>query len=167
MKLVVASLLGVACAAPTPGAPPPAELPVAPIATAPATATATTTVTMTAPGADAGDAREIGTVHDADKVVAALRVPFRNCYQDGLRRDPKMQGRVVVTIVVGESGVVENARLASNSGLAEDVAACIRDVLFNARFASPGPGKKATLQVPVSFVVAAKDGGAPAPGGAP
>ena len=78
-----------------------------------------------------------------------------------------MHGRVVVAVVVGESGVVENAKLAKNDGLADDVAACIKDVLFNARFASPGAGNKATLQVPVSFIVAPKDGGAPAPAGAP
>lgn len=161
MKLVVACLLGGACAAPPPSAPPPAELHVTPIASAPATATANTTVTMTAPGVDAGDTRETVVIPDADNVILGLRPSFRDCYQDGLRRDPKMEGRVVIAVVVGESGTVDTARLASNSGLGEDVAACMIDKLRYARFTAPGPGKKGRLNVPITFVIAVRDAGAP------
>lgn len=156
-------LLAAACAAPQPSPAPPAELHVAPIASAPPVATATTTVTMTAPGVDAGDTREGVFVPGADDVIMGLRPSFRRCYEDGLQHHPKMEGRVVVSVVVGERGTVDVATMESNTGLSEDVAACFIDKLRYARFTAPGAGKKASLRVPITFVIAQNDAGARSP----
>jgi hypothetical protein len=87
---------------------------------------------------------------DADKVVVSLRGKFRECYQAGLKVDPEMQGRVVVSASVEPDGNVGATSIASNVGLSTTVISCIADVLQHAQFSSPG-GSGSRLQVPVTF----------------
>ncbi|MFO0677630.1 MAG: AgmX/PglI C-terminal domain-containing protein [Polyangiaceae bacterium] len=90
-------------------------------------------------------------VANAEATVAKLRGRFKACYQSGLSEDPTMSGKVVVSAKIGPNGEVENASVASNTGLSPKVAACITRAVKNANFDPPG-GSGSTIQIPVSFV---------------
>ncbi len=51
--------------------------------------------------------------------------PFRHCYEEGLRRDQALTGKVAVDVTVAASGSVERASLASASVKDESVALCV------------------------------------------
>jgi hypothetical protein len=105
-----------------------------------------------APSGPAGD------VVDADQVIARLRPVFRSCYQDGLREDAAMAGRVVFTVAVEEKGNVGSVAVATRSGgLSEAVVECMSLAIRKATFAPPTSGHVATLKVPISFVAAEAD----------
>ena len=90
-------------------------------------------------------------VSNADRVIAALRPRFRQCYQTGLNSDPSMSGKVVISAKVGPNGEVSSSDVASNSGLSPTVASCIANVVKRAQFDAPGGGGS-TLNIPVTFV---------------
>jgi hypothetical protein len=87
-------------------------------------------------------------IPDADRVIAGLRPRFRGCYQQGLAKDPSIEGRVVVRAVV-TSGAVTHTTIVQNTGLPEPVVECITGVARNALFAGAANG---TLDIPVSFL---------------
>lgn len=107
--------------------------------------------------ADAGRVLIVG----AERSIAAIRPRLRACYQKGLQRDRKMQGKVVVSLLVASDGSVEKTDVRSNTGLGPDVTACILHVLKSSTFNPPGPGNTAVLDVPVAFFAAEQDAGAP------
>jgi len=51
--------------------------------------------------------------------------PFRRCYEEGLRRDPGLAGKVSVDVAVAANGVVERAEVVSATLRDESVALCI------------------------------------------
>ncbi len=111
--------------------------------------------TATAVAGPKGDAQLGGTsatvpVNGADRVIAGLRGRFKSCYQSGLNVDPNMEGKVVISAKIGPNGEVENASVASNSGLSGAVASCIQRAVRNAQFDAPG-GSGSTLNIPVTF----------------
>jgi hypothetical protein len=89
-------------------------------------------------------------VTDADGVIASLRPLFKACYQEGLKTDRTMSGKVVVQVIVAADGHVSESAVAENVGLSNGVADCIRGAVAGATFGPPG--KPATLRVPVTFV---------------
>jgi TonB family protein len=90
-------------------------------------------------------------VANAEATVAKLRPGFKMCYQQGLATDPTMSGKVVISAKIAPNGEVENVNVASNSGLSDQVANCIKRKVKNAQFDPPGGGGS-TIQIPVSFV---------------
>lgn len=105
--------------------------------------------------AGAGDARgasfpAIAPASDADRVIAGLRSKFRLCYKAGLADDPKMQGRVLLSVRVSPVGAVDSVGTATVTGLSYKVVSCLEGVLRSAQFSPPG-GTGATLQVPAIF----------------
>jgi hypothetical protein len=64
--------------------------------------------------------------------------PFRWCYEEGLRRDQRLAGRVAIDIVVSPSGAVERAEVASHSLSDESVALCINREALHLTLATPG-----------------------------
>jgi hypothetical protein len=103
-------------------------------------------------GTGGGDAGGTGSISNADDVIASLRPRFRDCYQEGLRADPAMEGKVLVSAKVSPAGEVTSADIAFLSGLSNEVAACIVALVKAATFASQNTSS--TLQIPVTFVVA-------------
>jgi hypothetical protein len=92
-------------------------------------------------------------VQNADAVIRGQLHPRATaCYNNGLKTDPTMAGRIVITIVVGPSGEVQSASVAQNSGLSPGVAACIAGGARNLRFPPIPGGGTSTLNAPMTFV---------------
>jgi hypothetical protein len=51
--------------------------------------------------------------------------PFRHCYEEGLRRDQGLSGRVTLEMTVSASGTVEHTAIASTNVKDESVALCV------------------------------------------
>jgi hypothetical protein len=51
--------------------------------------------------------------------------PFRQCYEEGLRRDQRLTGRLSLDLLVSPSGAVDRSRLTSTTLTDEVVAACV------------------------------------------
>ncbi len=91
-------------------------------------------------------------IADADRVIAGLRPRLRLCFTNGLKADPKMNGRVMYTVSVAGDGSVTTANVVSNTGIAFDVVTCQVGVLKRAQFTAPG-GSGSTLNVPITLSV--------------
>jgi hypothetical protein len=81
-----------------------------------------------APGIIVDVAETQGGVAAADLQRAARNVgywPFRRCYEEGLRRDQRLAGRVALELVVGPSGAVERTVTASATLSDPSVVACV------------------------------------------
>lgn len=77
--------------------------------------------------------------------------PFRRCYEDGLRRDQRLKGKVVLEVVVAEDGSVESSAAMTASTLADDVVvACVAQQAQRLSFAASEAPTTATLSVALS-----------------
>ena len=74
--------------------------------------------------------------------------PFRHCYEEGLRRDQALSGKVALDVQVGATGAVERASLASATVKDESVALCVEREAEHLTLA-PGKGS-ARLAVTLS-----------------
>ncbi len=76
---------------------------------------------------------------------------FVGCYQDGLRTNPNLQGRVAVGFVIDRSGEVTLARDTGGSDLADpNVRACVVKAFYSLSFPEPHGGT-VTVTYPFSF----------------
>ena len=95
-------------------------------------------------------------VANSEAIIRSQIFPgAKRCYQKGLESDPTQAGKLVIMIKVAPSGEVDSASVASNTGLAASIAACIVSVSRRAKFDAPG-ANGSTLSVPFNFV---KQGG--------
>jgi hypothetical protein len=51
--------------------------------------------------------------------------PFRQCYEDGLRRDPRLAGKVSLELAIGPGGAVDRSVVTATTVRDEIVAACV------------------------------------------
>jgi outer membrane biosynthesis protein TonB len=113
--------------------------------------TSTTETAATAKnGAAPAGAGEGLPIPGADNVVAAMRPDFRACYNDGLKKNPKLEGSVLVEAKVGPKGEVTSSMPTDMQGLTPEVADCIAKRVKAATFSPPGE-KGSTLKIPVNF----------------
>lgn len=83
------------------------------------------------------------------KVVRANNAKFRACYQEGLKKDPTLRGRVVTRFVIGPDGHVESA--ATSGDLKDDdVKECVARATKALSFAKPEGGQVA-VAYPIVF----------------
>jgi TonB family protein len=82
----------------------------------------------------------------------------RACYNRGLRDDATQRGRIVVRVHVAAGGEVDEAEVASNTGLSEAVARCVAVAARAAGFDPPG-GVGSTINIPFNFKLADHDAG--------
>ncbi len=87
--------------------------------------------------------------------------PFRQCYEDGLRRDPRISGRVSLELVISPGGAVDRSSITSATMRDEVVAACVAREAQ--RLALPAGESSTTAKVDVSLVL----GDEPVPSGHP
>jgi hypothetical protein len=116
------------------------------------TASATTSASATAPStaAPASAAATPAVVPNADRVVATLRPRFKQCYQQGLTKNPWLEGRTVIVAKVAANGTVASATPSETTGLPDDVIQCIVRAVQSATF-DPPTGTGATLAIPVTY----------------
>jgi len=91
---------------------------------------------------------------DAKLVVAQFKARMRGiqiCYEQQLRRNPGLQGKVTVQFTIEQSGSVSKATASENSTNDPAVAACVIDTVKRFRF-NPGPeGGSVTFSYPIVF----------------
>ena len=87
--------------------------------------------------------------------------PFRQCYEDGLRRNPRISGKVSLELVVSPSGAVDRSSVTSATMRDEIVAACVAREAR--RLALPASASPTTAKVDVSLAL----GDEPVPSGHP
>jgi TonB family protein len=91
---------------------------------------------------------------DAKLVTAEVKKRLRAiqvCYENQLRRNPGLQGKVVVEFTIEQSGSVSKAKPTSNTTNDPAVAACVVDTVKRFRF-NPGPeGGSVTFSYPFVF----------------
>ena len=76
---------------------------------------------------------------------------FRPCYEAGLVRDPKLEGRVVVEFVIDPTGAVSRAVAAASTNLADvDVVRCVVRSFFTLAFPQPSGGS-IIVQYPIQL----------------
>jgi hypothetical protein len=96
-------------------------------------------------------ASDEGTSLDAQKRIASMRRDLAGCYNRALRKDPMLEGHVLLDVVVGPYGNVQQATATDLEGLSSEVVACLTTRIQSAIFTPPGP-KGATIRIPLRFV---------------
>ena len=89
------------------------------------------------------DSRVIG------RVVKMGMGGIKYCYEMGLKRNPKLSGKVVVEFVIGTSGRVTSARVTFSSMGDSDVESCIVRRILRFRFPPP---KNGSVRVSYPFI---------------
>jgi hypothetical protein len=90
-------------------------------------------------------------VPGVEGTVATLRPRFRKCYQDGLRDDPTMTGKVTLAAKIAPNGDVASSTPEGVAGLSPKVVSCLQAALRRVTFGAPGDAGS-TVRIPVSFV---------------
>ena len=83
------------------------------------------------------------------QAIDRLRDRWDGCYTEGLVRDPKLAGKVVVKIEMNEDGRVCKAAAQETSLQDPEVVACVVRSFLTASF--PPPGRTVSLVYPVVF----------------
>jgi hypothetical protein len=65
---------------------------------------------------------------------------FRQCYEDGLRRNPTLEGRVAVRFVIGRDGAVSNAGNGGSDLADSGVVSCVIGAYYGLSFPAPEDG---------------------------
>jgi prophage DNA circulation protein len=107
-----------------------------------ATAATGQVAAVAAPKANVGGGvtGKVGTVTNADRVIAGARARARACYQAGLNSNPDMEGRASFTLTLSPSGSVSSASVSVGGSLSGSVGSCIKAALSGLHFDSEGGG---------------------------
>ncbi|MBK7582001.1 MAG: AgmX/PglI C-terminal domain-containing protein [Myxococcales bacterium] len=84
--------------------------------------------------------------------LAMLNARFRRCYNDALAKDPKAEGKVVMTVEIGAKGEVTGVDAKPTGNLPPSVVKCMT-AHVKAIELEPPLGGKATYVIPVVFQV--------------
>jgi len=103
---------------------------------------------------DGGDVGGSGQF-DASAVVRVIKRQLRaiqRCYENELRRNPTLSGKVVVEFTIQPTGSVTEARATANTTNDEAVASCVLSTIRRFRFNDPAPeGGSVTFSYPFVF----------------
>lgn len=84
------------------------------------------------------------------EVVVKERSNLRACYERGLEKDPRLAGRVVLVLDVGQNGMATKVFEAHRTGLGDDEVRCFARVLKAAHF-HDGAARAVRIEVPLAF----------------
>jgi hypothetical protein len=122
-----------------------------PVAT-PAPAPAASHDVVTAPVTATSNEITTPNVVTTDKVIAALRPKFNTCYQDGLKKDAKLEGSVTLSAKIEKDGKVSAVTPKNTQGLSPAVIKCLSEQVKAASFAASGGINYTTsVDIPVGF----------------
>lgn len=85
------------------------------------------------------------------RVVRAGFDRFRICYEDGLRRNPRLQGRVLVSFVIGRTGEVETTADAGSDIPDPQVTRCVVAGFRELTFPPPEGDGPVSVVYPIIF----------------
>ena len=83
------------------------------------------------------------------RVIKAHMRALKRCYEDGLKRDPALAGKLVVVFTIGTDGKVPAA---TARGLSADVETCIATQFRRMEFPPPGGHASVKVTFPFTFV---------------
>ncbi len=86
------------------------------------------------------------------RVIKQNAGQMRRCYEEGLRKNPKLKGRVNVRFIIGKDGVVTKADDAGSDMSDDAVTACVVRAFSGMTFPKPTGG---TVTVTYPFVFSA------------
>ncbi len=75
---------------------------------------------------------------------------FRACYEEGLRRNPELEGRVTTRFVIGRDGAVSNAGDGGSDLPDPRVVSCVVKAFYGLSFPQP-EGGIVTVTYPIAF----------------
>lgn len=84
-----------------------------------------------------------------ESAIGIMKPDFRLCYEEGVKRNPKLEGSVVVEVKIDLKGHVTDSTVLETKGLSPEVAQCIEKRVDSGVF--PASEKESTLRIPVSF----------------
>jgi hypothetical protein len=86
------------------------------------------------------------------RVVRMSAGRFRRCYEAGLARDPSLEGRVSVELVIDAAGAVTRANAAASTTLRDpDVVRCVVQSFLHLAFPAPAGGVAIVVQYPIQL----------------
>lgn len=98
-----------------------------------------------------GSSRGTFPVENVSRVVRAQNAAFRTCYENWMRSDPTLAGRITVQFTIATSGRVSSARAVENATGSRGLALCVTTAIQRLRW-NPGPvGGPVTFQYPFVF----------------
>lgn len=90
------------------------------------------------------------------KIIRSGSDRFQTCYTDGLKKNPKLSGQVVIRFVIGNDGVVTTSEDGGSTLPSKEVVSCVLSRMKELRFPRPD-GNNFNVLYPMTFAVA--DGG--------
>ncbi len=87
---------------------------------------------------------------EVNRVIGRKMGAIKGCYERALRRDPNLQGKLVVRFTISGSGLVTTARTIENA-LTPEVGNCIEQAFKRFRFPQPDGGSL-TMESPFMFM---------------
>lgn len=100
-----------------------------------------------------GKAKVQGTI-DKDTIRRIIRShhnEVRHCYNQGLVRDPNLQGRVAVMFTIGPTGTVPSAAVSETTLSDRNVGNCVAGAVKRWKFPKPQTGGTAMVTYPFTF----------------
>ncbi len=100
-----------------------------------------------------GKQQVTGTIDKDDirRVVRSHINEVRHCYNQGLTRNPNLEGRLAVRFSIGPVGKVVSAAIVDNGLGDAKVGACVRKAVRRWKFPRPGGGSSAMVTYPFAF----------------
>lgn len=102
------------------------------------------------PSPDAGSINGRLPPETIQKVVRAHYGVFRQCYEEGLRRDGSLSGKIITRFIVERDGTVQRAKVDCTTLHDEAAVRCIVSAYRDLVFPSPGNGV-VTVVYPIMF----------------
>lgn len=87
---------------------------------------------------------------EVNRVIGLKMGAIKSCYERALRRDPSLQGKLVIRFTIAGSGMVTAARAVENA-LTPEVASCVEAAFKRFRFPQPDGGSL-TMESPFMFM---------------
>lgn len=85
------------------------------------------------------------------RIVRAHLDEVRSCYDEGLLRDPKLEGRIEVRFEVLSSGAVATSRVIDNTVADPQVGVCVTAAVRRWKFPRPSDGERVVITYPFMF----------------
>lgn len=76
---------------------------------------------------------------------------FKVCYEEGLKKQPALEGKIVLDWYIDGSGAVTRAIVKSSTVKDEKVGTCMVDKLKTIKFPAPPEGTEAKIEYPFVF----------------
>lgn len=82
-------------------------------------------------------------LEDISRLIAERKSDSRACYDNARKRDPKLEGKIIINFAIDSEGVVGETSQGMQDGQIEDqeVVTCVSEVIKTVRFAKSPAGK--------------------------